>query len=71
MRKGMVKENSRRGFDAFENEVIANIESVKRRRALRPFWPLDLNSKLFFERALHVKRGGDFVFLTKSQSRNR
>ena len=59
------------GFDIFENETVSNIENFKRRRTLHPFGSLDLSSKLFFERALHVKRGGEFVFLTKSQSRHR
>ena len=71
MRKEMEREDSKSGFDTFESEVVSNIENFKRRRALRPFWSLDLSSRLFFERALHVKRSGEFVFLTKSQSRNR
>ena len=71
MKKGSLRENSKTGFDAFGDEIISNIENFKRRRALHPFYSLDLSSKLFFERALHVKRGGEFIFLTKSQGRNR
>ena len=71
MKKGMHDGTSKNGVDGLENGFISNIENFKRRRALHPFWSLDLSSKLFFERALHVKHGGEFVFLTKSQGRNR
>ena len=71
MKKGMLGEITKADFDAFGDELVANIENFKRRRVLHPFESLDLSSKLFFERALHVKRGGEFVFLTKSQGRNR
>ena len=71
MKKELLVENSKSDFDVFGDELVANIENFKRRRALHPLWSLDLSSKLFFERALHVKRGGEFVFLTKSQGRNR
>ena len=71
MRREILKESLTAGFDALDEEVGSNVENFKRRHALQPFWSLDLSSKLFFERALHVKRGGEFVFLTKSQGRNR
>ena len=71
MKKEMLKENSKAGLDAFGDEIVSNIENFKRRRAMHPFGSLDLSSRLFFERALHVKRGSEFVFLTKSQGRNR
>ena len=71
MKKAMLRDNSRANFHAFGDEVVSNIENFKRRRVLHPFGSLDLSSRLFFERALHVKRGSEFVFLTKSQGRNR
>ncbi len=67
----MMGGNSKAGFDVFGDQIISNVENFKRRRALHPFYSLDLSSKLFFERALHVRRGSEFVFLTKSQGRNR
>ena len=71
MKKLMLAESSKAAIDAFGDELVVNIENFKRRRALHPFESLDLSSKLFFERALHVKRGSEFVFLTKNQGRNR
>ena len=71
MKKEITKENSKVDFDIFGDGIVSNIENFKRRRVLHPFGSLDLSSKLFFERALHVKRGGEFVFLTKNQGRNR
>ena len=71
MKNEMIGENSKAAIDVFGDELVVNIENFKRRRTLHPLWSLDLSSKLFFERALHVKRGGEFVFLTKSQGRNR
>ena len=71
MKKGVSNGSLKAGFDAFGDDPVSNIENFKRRRALHSFWSLDVSSKLFFERALHVKRSGEFVFLTKSQGRNR
>ena len=71
MKREMLKRSLDTDCDAFSEDVGLNIENFKRRQVLQPFWSLDLSSKLFFERALHVKRGGEFVFLTKSQGRNR
>ncbi len=71
MKKGILRDVVKTDCDAFGDEFVPNVENFKRRRTLQPFWSLDLSSKLFFERALHVKRSGDFVFLTKNQSKNR
>ena len=57
--------------DELGDKFVSNIENFKRRGALQPFGSLDLSSKLFFERALHVKRTADFIFLTKHQGKNR
>lgn len=48
-----------------------SVENFKRRRALTPSSGLDVDSKLFFERILNVKKVREFVFITKAKARNR
>ncbi len=71
MKREYVRGHSKHSFEDIFEDGISNIESFKRRRALHSFWSLDLSSKLFFERVLHVKRGSEVVFVTKSQGRGR
>ena len=71
MRKVIRKEVPKVGLVGFEPGFMANVENFKRRRALQSFWAIDMSSKMFFERALHVRRGTEFVFITKAQSKNR
>ncbi|PIU40044.1 MAG: hypothetical protein COT00_03730 [Candidatus Omnitrophica bacterium CG07_land_8_20_14_0_80_50_8] len=70
MKREILKKNRESGFGAL-SDPCSNIESFKRRQTLRPFWSLDISSRLFFERVLHVKRASEVIFLTKSQSKNR
>ena len=69
MKKGTPSRNL--GLDLFREGMVSNIENFKRRRALHPFGMLDLSSRLFFERALHVKRGEEFIFFTNADSKDR
>ena len=71
MKKNGRKEEPKMDFSDFNHGFMANVENFKRRRALQSFWSLDISSKMFFERALHVRRDTDFVFITKAQSKNR
>lgn len=43
-----------------------NMESLKRQRALPTLSPVDLESRLFFERILHVRKFRELVFFTKA-----
>ena len=71
MKKAAANGRSRTDLEAFGDEMVSNVENFKRQRTLHHLGLVDLSSKLFFERALHVRRGGEFVFLTKNQGRNR
>ncbi len=71
MRKVMRKVAVSVGFADFDPGFMANVENFKRRRALQSFWSLDISSKMFFKRALHVRRDSEPIFITKAQSRNR
>ena len=57
------------GIDASDVSLRfdANIENFKRRRALPPVSPLDIGSRLFFERILNVKKIREFIFITKGR----
>lgn len=70
MKKMMPKEISKMDFGGFDPGFITNVENFKRRRALQSFWSLDISSKMFFQRALHIKRNSEFVFITKAQSKS-
>lgn len=48
-----------------------NVENTKRRQALQPFGGIDVDSRLFFERVLNVKKIRDFVFISKSVEKGR
>lgn len=48
-----------------------NVENLKRRGALLPMYSLDMNSRVFFDRVLTVRKVREFVFITKSNSRGR
>ena len=71
MRKAMRKGIPEVSFAGVNSGFISNVENFKRRRTLQSFWSLDMSSKMFFKRVLHVKRDGEFVFITKAQSRSR
>ena len=71
MRKIMNKEVLSASDAGFGCGFIANVENFKRRRVLQSFWSLDMSSKMFFKRVLHVKREGEMIFITKTQSKNR
>ena len=71
MRKTIRKQILKMGFAGFEPGFMTNVENFKRRRALQSFWSLDISSKMFFERGLHLRRASEFVFITKAQSKNR
>lgn len=71
MKKSMRKAVLRMDFSDFEPGFMTNVENFKRRRALQSFWSLDISSKMFFERALHLRRESEFVFITKAQSKSR
>ena len=71
MRKIIQKDEVGMDSTDLNSGFIVNVENFKRRRALQSFWSLDMHSKMFFERALHVKRDNEFIFITKAQSRHR
>ncbi len=48
-----------------------NVENLKRRGALLPMYSLDMNSRVFFDRVLTVRKVREFVFITKSTSKGR
>ena len=48
-----------------------SIENFKRRRALPTFSSLDMNSRLFFERVLSVRKIREMVFIPKALARSR
>ena len=48
-----------------------SIENAKRRRALQPFsGPLDLKSRLFFDRILSVRKAREIIFIGKASAKN-
>ena len=70
--KKMIRKNIlKMDFADFEPGFMTNVENFKRRRALQSFWSLDISSKMFFERALHLRRAGEFFFAAKAQSKSR
>ena len=48
-----------------------NVENMKRRGALLPMYSLDMNSRVFFDRVLTVRKVREFVFITKSNTKGR
>lgn len=48
-----------------------NVENMKRRGALLPMYSLDMNSRVFFDRVLTVRKVREFVFITKTTSKGR
>ena len=48
-----------------------NVENLKRRGALLPMYSLDMNSRVFFDRVLTVRKVREFVFITKSKTKDR
>jgi hypothetical protein len=48
-----------------------NVENMKRRGALLPMYSLDMNSRVFFDRVLTVRKVREFVFITKANAKGR
>ncbi len=48
-----------------------NVENFKRRRALTPLPGMDLDSRLFFERVINIKKIQELIFITKSNPKSR
>lgn len=49
----------------------SNVETFKRRNALRHFSAIDASSQLFFDRIVNVKKIRELVFVTKASARTR
>ncbi len=65
-----MKKNGKKGshaglFTVSELQFEATLENFKRRRALSS--PIDIRSKLFFERILHIKKVRDLVFFGRAR----
>lgn len=58
--------------EAYRNDRFdTNVENLKRRGALLPMYSLDMNSRVFFDRVLTVRKVREFVFITKSKPKGR
>ncbi len=66
-----LKEESTIDYPFAEERFDCNVENFKRRRALTPFWRFDMESRLFFERILDVRKAKEMVFVTNGKARGR
>ena len=67
-----MKKNDKKDFHAglltgSDHLFEATLENFKRRRALLHTSPVDMRSKLFFERILQVKKAKDPVFCGRAR----
>ncbi|OGW80700.1 MAG: hypothetical protein A3C47_07075 [Omnitrophica bacterium RIFCSPHIGHO2_02_FULL_51_18] len=67
MKKNGKKEFHASLFAGSELQFEATLENFKRRRALSPLSPIDMRSRLFFERILQVKKIRDLVFCGRAR----
>lgn len=56
---------------AYRERYDSNVENSKRRRALSPFGAFDVDSRLFFERILMVRKAKELIFVSAARAKNR
>lgn len=62
-------ENGRDLYDGARRETC--VENCKRRRALLQMGPLDIDSRLFFERVMMVRKAKEFIFISNAKAKTR